>query len=586
MLEPRLYRAAFIPAVLAVVLTMFSLESRPRPLPQGLAADVLFDGRQAASQADLIAARFPDRRAGTPGDRGTAESVARTFGRRGFTVERDAFRNQGRDLVNIAGRRPGRRREQVVVVAARDAPGPPDRAGSAADTAALVELARVFEGRSSERTLVLASVDGARLGQAGARRLARRLRSSGGGVAAVLVVSGLGTPSSEPPVVSWSGDTARVGIGLERTAAEAVRLELDTRVEASSVAGQLSRLAFPLGLGAQGVFLDAGLDSLRFSGSGELDPPADERLDPDRLGGLGRAALRTLSSLDVSGAPEHGPRSYVTAVSQVLPGWVISVLALALLLPAVLASIDAFARARRRREPVLPGLRSIGLVALALLGGLLLAKLLTLVGATPGAPQAAVDPSALPLDAPATVVLAAVVLLTGGLLYAIKRFFGAGDPAAAGRGCAAALVLCGASLVLWALDPYAALLTVPAVHLWMLAMLLEPRPIRRVRVIALIGGLLPPAVVALYYSIALGLDPLHGGWYLLMSAMGGTPSLATLLVWVALAAAFSAVARSALVADPEDESPERQPLRAVPSYAGPGSLGGTESAMPRRYPAR
>jgi len=44
--EPRVYRAAFIPALLVVVLTMFSLQGRPRPLPQGLAADVLFDGRE------------------------------------------------------------------------------------------------------------------------------------------------------------------------------------------------------------------------------------------------------------------------------------------------------------------------------------------------------------------------------------------------------------------------------------------------------------------------------------------------------------------------------------------------------------
>jgi hypothetical protein len=582
MLEPRLYRAAFLPAVLAVVLAMFSLESRPNPLPQGLAADVLFDGRQAAGQADVIVDRAPNRRAGTLGDAATAELVAQTFTDRGFSVERDAFRSQGRDLVNVAGRRPGRRREQVVVVAARDAPGPPDRAGSAADTAALIELARVFEGRSSERTLVLASVDGGRLGQAGARRFARRLKSSGDGVAAVLVVSGLGAPTDEPPVVSWSGDTTRVGIGLERTAAEAVRLELDVRVEASSVAGQLSRLAFPLGVGAQGVFLDSGFDSLRFTGSGEQDPPADARLDPNRLGGLGRAALRTLSSLDASGAPEHGPRSYVTAVSQVLPGWVVSVLAIALLLPAIVASVDAFARARRRRQPVLPGLRDVGLVAACLLGGLLLMKFLTVVGATPGAPPAAVDPSALPFDAPAAIVLGAVVLVTGGLLFATHRFLGGGDPAAPGTGCAAALVLCAAALVLWVLDPYAALLAVPAVHLWMLALLLEPRPTRRVRVIALLGGLLPPAIVALYYSIALSLNPLHGAWYLLMLAMGGTPSLATLLVWVAAAAAFSVVLRAALVPDPEDERPDRRPLRAVPSYAGPGSLGGTESAIPRR----
>ncbi|MDQ3587704.1 MAG: hypothetical protein M3375_05060, partial [Actinomycetota bacterium] len=517
MIEPRVYRAAFVPALLAVMLAMFSLESRPRPLPQGLAADVLFDGRQAASTADAIAAREPDRRAGTPGDRATATLVADTFADRGFTVERDAFRSQDRDLVNVSGRRPGRRREQVVVVAARDAPGSPDRASSAADTAALMELARVFEGRSSERTLVLTSVDGGRLGQAGARRLAGRLTASGEDVVAVLVMSGLGTPSAKPPLVSWSGDASRVGIGLERTAAESVRLELDTRVQGSSVAGQLSRLAFPLGVGAQGVFLDAGLDSLRFSGSGELTAGPGERLDPDRLGGLGRATLRTLSALDASGAPERGPRSYVTAVSQVLPGWVVSVLALALLAPAVVASVDAFARARRRREPVLPGMRRIGLVAAAFAGGLALAKLLTITGATPGVPQAAEDPSALPLDGPAAIVLGTVVVAVAGLLLALRRLVGeADDPTGVGAACAAALVLCGACLALWILDPYAALLAVPALHLWVLAMLLAPRPPRRVRVLALAGGLLPPVVVLLYYLIALSMNPLHGAWYLLM----------------------------------------------------------------------
>jgi hypothetical protein len=583
MIEPRVYRAAFLPALLAVVLAMFSLESRPPPLPQGLAADVLFDGRQAASVARGIAADHPDRRAGTPGDRATADAVAATLRERGFEVERDVFESQGRDLVNVLGRRSGRSREQVVVLATRDARGSPDLAASAADTAALAELARVFEGRSSQRTLVLGSIDGSRLGQAGARRLASRLDRDE--VAAVLVVSNLGSASEAPPLVGWSGDASRVGIGLERTAAEAVRLELDARVQGSSVAGQLSRLAFPIGLGAQAVFLDRGFDSLRFSGSGELPAGAGERLDPDRLGGLGRAALRTLGAVDGRGAPERGPRSYVTAVSQVLPGWVVSVLALALLLPAVVASVDAFARARRRRQPVLAGLRAPAIVAGALLAGLVALKLLTLTGATPGAPGAAVEPSALPLDGPAAVVLGALTAAVAGLLFAGWRLLGAGGEQGSGPGaaCAVCLLLSCACLALWVLDPYAALLAVPALHLWLLALLLDPRPARRVRAVALLGGLLAPLVVALYYLVALSMNPLHGAWYLLMSAMGGTVSLATTVVLLVLAATSVAVARLALAADddaPSDVAGGRA-LRAVPSYAGPGSLGGTESALRR-----
>ena len=84
MIEPRVYRAAFVPALLAVVLAMFSFESRPRPLPQGLAADVLFDGAQAADLAARIATDQPDRRAGTRGDLATAQLVADAFAARGF----------------------------------------------------------------------------------------------------------------------------------------------------------------------------------------------------------------------------------------------------------------------------------------------------------------------------------------------------------------------------------------------------------------------------------------------------------------------------------------------------------------------
>ena len=91
MIEPRIYRAAFVPAVLALVLVMFSLESRPRPLPQGLAADVLVDGPQAAAAARQIVAAARDRRPGTGGDRAVAATVRRSFEARGVGVQSDCF---------------------------------------------------------------------------------------------------------------------------------------------------------------------------------------------------------------------------------------------------------------------------------------------------------------------------------------------------------------------------------------------------------------------------------------------------------------------------------------------------------------
>ena len=177
MIEPRIYRAAFLPTVLAVVLAMFSLESRPRPLGQGLPADVVFAGPSAVTTTGAIVGAARDRRAGSPGDRRAAQVVANAFRGRGFTVEVDRFERGSDDLVNVIGRRAGSSRRQIVVVAARDAAGVPDAAGSAADTAALMELARVFEGRPSNKTLVLASVDGSTLGEVGTERLAGAART-------------------------------------------------------------------------------------------------------------------------------------------------------------------------------------------------------------------------------------------------------------------------------------------------------------------------------------------------------------------------------------------------------------------------
>ena len=87
MIEPRIYRAAFIPAVLAVVLVMFSLENRPRPVQQGLAADVLFDGDVAHRELRQIVARRPDRRPG----RLASELAARDLAERFRALEGEGF---------------------------------------------------------------------------------------------------------------------------------------------------------------------------------------------------------------------------------------------------------------------------------------------------------------------------------------------------------------------------------------------------------------------------------------------------------------------------------------------------------------
>jgi hypothetical protein len=591
-IEPRVYRAAFVPAVLALVLAMFSLESRPGALPQGLAADVLFDGRLAAAESARIAEREPDRRAGRPGDRRTADLVWEQLGRHGFVRERQRFTHAGHELENVVGRRAGRSRRQIVIVAARDAAVVPEATGSASDTAALVELARVFEGRPTRDTLVLASVDGSNLGEIGTTKLIGELAPPAL-VDGVLVVSDLASPAHRGPFLqAWSNDSRRAGIGLQRTVAESIRLELDAPPDAAGTLGQLARLSFPTGIGAQGPLISAGYDAVRISGSGELPPEGNgplDQIDEDTIGALGRATLRTVTALDQRGPAVRGPGSYVTAVSQVLPGWVLSLLAGTLLLPALVAAVDSFARARRRRIEVTPWLGWVGAWVAPFLAGLAAAELLALAGATPAPPAAPVPPEDYPVDGAALATLGGVVAamalgLVAGRFLAARPEPAAVRPSGPGPGVAVALVVSVASVLIWLVNPFAGLLAVPAAQLWLLAMLPEGHPRRRVRLLLLGLGALPPLLVATYHLFALSMDPLAGAWYLLLLVTGHSVGLMTAfiacLMLGALGAATELVYRSP-ASRVEDPQPDGPAVYGPGAHAGPGSLGGTASALRR-----
>ncbi len=582
MIEPRVYRAAFVPALLALVLTMFSLQSRPGPVPQGLAADVLFDGRLAAVETARIAESEPDRRAGRPGDRRIGVRVASELDRLGFPSERQRFTHAGRDLVNVIGRRAGRSRRQIVIVAARDAAVIPEATGSAADTAALLELGRVFEGRPTRKTLVLASVDGSNLGEVGTTKLLDELPSPAL-VDGVLVVSDLASGSRRGPIVqAWSNDARRAGIGLQRTVGESIRRELEVAPRGSGALGQLARLSFPVGIGPQGVLIENGYDAVRISGSGELPPAGNgpvEAIDEGGLGALGRATLRTVTALDQGGRPAHGPESYVTAVSQVMPGWVLALLAGTLLLPAFVAAVDGFARARRRHVEVLPWLRWLGAWTAPFVAGLATAEVLALTGATPSPPPAPVPPAVFPLDGPALGVLGGVAAAMV-LAFGIARFLAARPdralvrPELPGAGVVVALVVSVAALLLWLANPYAGLLSVPAAHLWMLAVLTAPGPRRRFRVLLLALGALAPLLVVTYYLIALEIDPLSGAWYLLLLVTGHSVGLVTAVVGCVMLGALGAAAEL-VYRSPAPSEEERQvgpPIFGPGSYAGPGWL--------------
>jgi hypothetical protein len=215
------------------------------------------------------------------------------------------------------------------------------------------------------------------------------------------------------------------------------------------------------------------------------------------------------------------------------------------------------------------------------------------IAATPGAPVLA---SALPFNgsaAPAVLSCAAVLGLAWlGWPVLVRRLGLQVRPSleAAGAdaaGIATLLVLLLVACLAWAVDPYAALLVVPGLHLLLPIASPErrPRPIAGLGLLAL--ALVPLGLLVAFYAHQLGYGP--GGVLrtaVLLLAGGHVGVLAAALWSIALGCgvAIALLALTPPYADPagfgDDEHPEVT-IRGPLSYAGPGSLGGTESALRR-----
>jgi hypothetical protein len=153
-------------------------------------------------------------------------------------------------------------------------------------------------------------------------------------------------------------------------------------------------------------------------------------------------------------------------------------------------------------------------------------------------------------------------------------------------GVAALLVLVALGLLAWVLNPFSVLLLVPASHLWLIVASPELRPRRRLALALVAAGLLPLAGLTAFYAHDLGLGPGRLVWSGVLLLAGGHIGIAGSFVWsVALgcAAAMAIVAlhAPATFAEPDVDEPVEFAIRGPLGYAGPGSLGGTESALRR-----
>lgn len=534
MIDLRLYRLAWLPAVVAFVTMMFSLDGVPEPIePQ--VAPTAFDGDRAQVNARQILNAAAERRPGSDGDRVVGDLVMKRFERiEAGTAASQAFTEnvdgEDADLRNVAVTLPGSSDRTILVMAARDSASGPGAASSAAATAALIELAEALGASEHTKTVVLVSTDAGTEGAAGAREFLDAYSERDLIDAAIVLAQPGAAEPEKPHVLRDSSDDRSTSAQLVSIAEQAVSNQADRAPGERGTFADLARLAMPTAAGEQAVLISEGLDAVAISSAGEQPLPESrdepDDLDPEVLAQFGSAALVTALVLDQAGAPlDHGPDAYVGFAGNLIPGWAIALLALALILPAAIAALDGVARAARRRAGAVRSLAwALGL-ALPLLATLVLVYLLAVLGLV-ARPRYPFDPGRFGVGIGELMVL---LLLTTAVIagYVLS---GLGHPPRRARrealvpGLGAVAV--AAVLASWLLNPYLALLLAPTAHAWLVASR-ERAPGRALTLGLVALALLPAALALRLVTGAVG----AGAWDLvLMVADGhiGTPALIAL----------------------------------------------------------
>jgi hypothetical protein len=613
MLNGRLYRVTFVPVLVALGVAAFSLTARPLPLVSTLAPDA-FDGASAFAELKSLAAEFPDRRPGSTGDEALAVRIAQTLkglgtaGHGGFQVSTRHFQAQTIDgektLETVIAQRAGSSgAAPIVILAHRDA----SASGAQAElsgTVALIELARVFAARETQRTIVLVSTSGGSGGDAGALAFAAEdaspliQTSPSTGIDAALVlgdVAGVSRHGHGPFVVPYSDAFGNAPEALQRTVAGAIMQNLGVNPGAPSTFGQLAHLAFPLATGEEGPLNASGLPAVLMQVSGEATPPAGEAVSQERLEGFGRAALSAVDALDAAPDVEANPQTGLVLGRQVLGEWALRLLIATLLMPPLLLLADGYARLRRHRgssgnRAMLRGLEWTASCALPFLVAAVFAKALGWLGALPATPSMPVQVSALPFHGPAVhAVLAVVLVLALGWLawpFLVRRLGLRARPDDDGAGLAVLAVLLGVGVVAWVRNPYAALLVLPALHLWLLLVSPQTRPPRPAALALVALALAPIALLIAFYARELGVGPGGIAWEVVLLLAGGHIGIAAAAMWslafgCVVAATLLALTPPAALDRPRADGGAPVRIRGPLSYSGPGSLGGTESALRR-----
>jgi peptidase M28-like protein len=467
--------------------------------------------------------------------------------------------------------------DAIVVMAHRDDAGTGAGANdNASGTAALIELARSYatptgsaEPIGPQHRLLFLSTDGGAFGGLGATHFAEHYPDRSRVLAVINLdsIAGRGSPRLE-----LAGDEPRSPASvLAETAAARIAEQTGSAPGRTSALGQLTDLAFPFSFYEQAPLVGRGIPAITLTTAGNR-PPASfgdtpERLHRKQLTDIGRAAQGLVGSLDEGIELARGTHSYVYLGSRLVRGWAVELALIAMLLPFVVVTVDLFARCRRRKIPVAPGLRAyrsrLGFWLWA--GAMFL--FLGLVGVWPGGAARPVAPeTGAAGNWPALgLILLAVLALPGWLVSRSRlapRRPATVEEELAGH-TAAMLALGVVALLVVATNPFALLFLLPSLHIWLWLPQVRGRG-RWARAALLVAGLIGPFILvgSFMFRFGLGLD---APWYLAeLVSIGYVSIVAFVLVlgWLASAAQLTAIAAGRYAPYPSAaERPPRGPIR-------------------------
>ncbi|HVP75509.1 MAG TPA: M28 family peptidase [Gaiellaceae bacterium] len=568
----RLYRGTWLLVGLPLLVLAFSV-ARPAALqPPNLPP--AFDATAAAAIATDFSLNFPSRTPGTAGATNAARWFATQLGSYGFPVHAERFTatvpGRGRlRLENLVAIRRGLSQKTIVLMAHRDDDGTgPGANDNASGTAALIELARAYAPPSASAvrlnlpySLIFLSTDAAVAGGLGAAEFAAHSPERQNVIAVVNLDTVAGTAR---PRLELAGDTAR---SPSASLVETMRAELagQTGVDPARVSTlrQLVDLGFPFSVYEQGPFITRGIPAVtittgpdrRAAGFGDTSG----RLNTVRLGQIGRATQNALDAMEQGLALSPGPSSFVYLGSRIVRGWAIELVLVAALLPFLTATVDLFARCRRRRIRVAPALRSYRsrLGFWIWCGGV--AALFSLLGIWPRGP--ARPPALSNVTWPAVGLISLALLAAIGWLVARDRLLPrrAIRPEEELAGHAAALLALGVvALLVVATNPFALVFLLPSLHAWLWLPQVRERTLP-VRTAVLVAGFAGPALLLWSFAgrYGLGFDaPWYVAW-LFVLGYAPFPLFAIGLAWAAAAGQLAALAGGRYA--PYPSAAERRP---------------------------